>query len=98
MKLNPKYALAYNNLAYLYAERGENLAEALDLVNTALRMETNEINTAEEKDTKGWILFKSGKASDALPLIRDAAAKLPMDQEVQQHLNVLQKTLPTQAK
>jgi tetratricopeptide (TPR) repeat protein len=98
IKLNPKYALAYNNLAYLYAERGENLAEALDLVNTALRMETNEINTAEEKDTKGWILFKSGKASDALPLIRDAAAKLPMDQEVQQHLNVLQKTLPTQAK
>jgi Tfp pilus assembly protein PilF len=98
MKLDPKYALAYNNLAYLYAERGQNLSEALDLVNTALRLETDELNLAEEKDTKGWILFKSGRTRDALPLILEAAAKLPQEPDIQNHLNAVQKTLPTQAK
>jgi tetratricopeptide (TPR) repeat protein len=98
IKLNPKYALAYNNLAYVYALRGENLSEALDLVNTAMRLETDEVNLAEEKDTKGWILFKSGKPGDALPLIREAAAKLLTDKEVQDDLSVVQKTLPGQAK
>jgi len=98
MKLDPKYALAYNNLAYLYAERGQNLSAALDLVNTALRLETDELNLAEEKDTKGWILFKSGRTRDALPLILEAAAKLPQEPDIQNHLNAVQKTLPTQAK
>jgi hypothetical protein len=82
----------------LYAERGQNLSEALDLVNTALRLETDELNLAEEKDTKGWILFKSGRTRDALPLILEAAAKLPQEPDIQNHLNAVQKTLPTQAK
>lgn len=86
IRLDPTLAQAYNDLAYLYASRGENLPAALDLVNKALRLETDEYELAEDKDTKGWILFQQGKFSEALPLIQAAAAKVPDDSDVQDHL------------
>jgi tetratricopeptide (TPR) repeat protein len=90
IKLSPKYATAYNNLAYLYAERGEDLPHALDLVNMALQLETDERSLAEYKDTRGWILFKSGKTQEALRLIREAAAKVLDDPDVQSHLKIVE--------
>lgn len=93
------YAPAYNNLAYMYAERGQNLERALDLVNTALRLDANDQQSlAEDKDTKGWILFKSGKASEALPLIQEAAAQLQNDPLVQSHLQQIQQVAPSKGK
>jgi len=90
IKLSPKYATAYNNLAYLYSERGENLPHALELVNTALQLETDDASLAEYKDTKGWILFKTGKTQEALSLIREAAAKVLDDPDVQNHLKIVE--------
>lgn len=111
MRLNPKYSNPYNNLAYLYADRGENLTAALDLVNTALRLDINRMNVAQDKDTKqiiehnlaeakdtkGWILFKSGNLTEALPLIREAAKKLPDDPDVRKHLSAIQGAFPKKA-
>ena len=90
IKLNAKYATPYNNLAYIYAERGGDLARAMDLVNTAMQLETDDASLAEYKDTKGWILFKSGKTQEALPLIREAAAKVLDDPDVQNHLKIVE--------
>jgi tetratricopeptide (TPR) repeat protein len=98
MTLNPNYAAPYNNLAYLYANRGENLTAALELVNRALLMEGNELDAAREKDTKGWILFKSGKASEGLALVLEAAAKVPDDPDVQNHLSVIRRSTMLQTK
>lgn len=45
-----------------------------------------------EKDTKGWIFFKSGKAGEGLAHVLEAAAKVPDDPDVQSHLNAIQRT------
>jgi len=93
------YAPAYNNLAYMFAERGENLERALDLVNTALRLDAdNQQDLSEDKDTKGWILFKSGKANEALPLIQEAASQIQNDPLVQSHLQVVQRAASPKGK
>lgn len=93
------YASAYNNLAYMYAERGENLDRALDLVNTALRLDVdNQESLAEDKDTKGWVLFKSGKANEALPLILEAASQIQNDPLVQSHLQEVQRAISPKGK
>ena len=96
--LNPKYAAPYNNLAYLYANQGKNLTAALELVNKALLLEQNELDAAREKDTKGWILFKSGKESDGLALVLEAAAKVPDDPDVQNHLSIMRRSSMLQTK
>ena len=51
-----------NDLAYHYAERGERLDEALELVDQALREAPREANIL---DTKGWILHRLGRSTDA---------------------------------
>lgn len=99
IQLNRNYAAAYNNLAFMYAERGQNLERALELVNTALRLDAKDNqDLAEDKDTKGWVLFKSGKVNEALPLIQEAAAKLPDDPLVQSHLRDVQRVATAQVK
>ena len=82
----PKSPYPYNGLAYLYANRGEHLDEALRLANKALEQDKN---SAETKDTKGWILFKLGKPTEALKLIKEAAATLN-NPTVREHLAQVQ--------
>jgi Flp pilus assembly protein TadD len=39
-------------------------------------------------DTLGWILYKRGVYQNALSLLRDSAAKLPNNPQVQYHLGM----------
>lgn len=61
---------AKNYLAYTWAEKGVRLDEANRLVNEALNAEPE---NAAYLDTKGWILFKSGRVFDALQFLLRAA-------------------------
>jgi len=57
-----------NDLGYLYAEQGKNLEKAESMVRKAL---TEEPNNKAYLDSLGWVLFKRGKAKEALePLMR----------------------------
>jgi tetratricopeptide (TPR) repeat protein len=87
MRIDPKVPSTYNNLAMLYADRGENLQEALSLVNRALSLKPD---SPWFKDTRGWILYKMGKRDDGLALLKEAAAALPYNADVQKHLEVAQ--------
>jgi len=89
--LEPKLGQPYNGLAYLYAVRGEKLEEALRLVDRALALEKDADEIASDKDTKGWILYRMGKPKEALPLIREAAARIPDDPDILEHLKEMQK-------
>jgi tetratricopeptide (TPR) repeat protein len=86
----PTLAMPYNGLAYLYADRGEKLEEALRLVNRALALEKDPDELANDKDTKGWILYKLGKYDEALSLIKEAATKISDDPVIREHLRVVQ--------
>ncbi len=87
IRYNPNLAESKNNLAYLFAESGENLDQALDLAQEAKALMPNDPNAA---DTLGWVLYKRGIASAAISYLKEAEAGLEPDSEnigmVQHHL------------
>ena len=87
VEIDPDLAPAKNNLAYLLAERGENLDRALDLAQEAKAMLPENPNTA---DTLGWVLYKKGIASAAIGYLQEAdqgfGTRNPSFGIVRQHL------------
>ena len=86
--LNPHEGQAFNNLAYLKAERGEDLAEAESLARKALLLEpTNPISL----DTLGFILQRAGRLDEAVASLEQAYARsriltAPRQREIAVHL------------
>jgi tetratricopeptide (TPR) repeat protein len=80
----PNFPLALNNLAVLYSEHLGELDKAYDLAKRA-KAAMNEPHIA---DTLGWIFFKKGDYSNALPLLQEGAGKLPDLPEIQFHLGM----------
>ncbi|MDE2367325.1 MAG: tetratricopeptide repeat protein, partial [Betaproteobacteria bacterium] len=83
----PNAALALNNLAELYAEQFGQLDKAYDLAKRAKDAAPNEPHIA---DTLGWITFRKGDYRNALPLLKESAAKLADSSEIQYHLGLTQ--------
>lgn len=71
LELNPRNALANNNLAYSRSERGEMLEESLRMSDVAVAAEPD---NASYLDTKGWILYKLGRYDEAESYLRQALA------------------------
>jgi tetratricopeptide (TPR) repeat protein len=80
----PNFPLALNNLAVLYSEHLGQLDKAYDLAKRAQEA----ANEPHINDTLGWILFKRGDYSNALPLLQEGAGKLPDSPEIQFHLGM----------
>jgi tetratricopeptide (TPR) repeat protein len=80
----PNFPLALNDLAVLYSERFGQLDKAYELAKKAKEA----VNEPHIDDTLGWILFKRGDYSNALPLLQESAGKLPDVPEVQFHLGM----------
>ena len=86
IELREEDAAARNNLAYLFAERGINLEEALELADQALEAEPANGNFL---DTKGWVLYRLDRPEEALGYLQRALGIFPDDQEIKQHLDTL---------
>ncbi len=67
-------ALAKNNLAYLLAETGGDLGQALVLATEAKERFPDDANVA---DTLGWVLHKKGLTTAAIGYLREAERKTP---------------------
>jgi len=87
IQADPSYPISMNNLAYLYAERGERLNEALVLANRALEKEPR---NPLMKDTRGWILYKLGRHDEAIPVLKEAAALAPNETVIRKHLQIVE--------
>jgi tetratricopeptide (TPR) repeat protein len=74
IRYEPNLGEAKNNLAYIYAERGENLDRALDLAQEAKALMPDNPNTA---DTLGWVLYRRGVPSAAIGYLKEAVAGMP---------------------
>ena len=81
----PNFPLALNNLAVLYSEHLGQLDKAYDLAKKAKEAANEQPHI---NDTLGWILFKRGDYSNALPLLQEGAGKLPDSPEIQFHLGM----------
>jgi putative PEP-CTERM system TPR-repeat lipoprotein len=77
--------VAANNLAFLYAEDGQNLDTALQLASTAKKLlpESSEVD-----DTLGWIYYKKNLASLAIPPLQESLKKRPNNPGVLYHLGM----------
>ncbi len=76
-------AEAANDIAYVLAQQGVNLIEALDNAHLAVKAMPG---TAAVLDTMGWVLFRLGRYAEALPYLEEAQAKAQRDPEVLEHL------------
>ncbi len=80
--LRPDYAHAYNALGYSLADRNQRLPEARELIEKALKLSPDDSFII---DSMGWVLYRQGKAKDALEWLQKAFAARP-DAEIAAHL------------
>jgi len=85
LKINPKYAPAANNLAYLYAERGENIDEALSLAQSAKEQFPDDPHIS---DTLGWVYYKKNIFSRAIVYLKEANEKITDNPVIRYHLGM----------
>lgn len=83
LDINPQHAEAYNYLAYMWAEKGVKLDQALDYIRRALKL--NPTNGAFI-DTLGWIYYMNGQYKEALEQMNRAAEIIPDDPTIADHL------------
>jgi tetratricopeptide (TPR) repeat protein len=83
LQLDPEDATATNNLAFLMAERGEDLDQALVLAQRAMELAPDDADTI---DTAGWVQLKRKQTDIAIGLFARAVGKEPGNDEYRQHL------------
>lgn len=83
--IDPKSVVALNNLAYIYAERLNDLDRAQDLAQKARQLLPADAHAA---DTLGWIMYRKKQYTWALNLLAEAAEKQPENAEIQYHLGM----------
>ncbi len=85
LALDQRAAVAANNLAWAYAESGENLDLALQLAQTA---KSQIPDNAEVSDTLGWIYLKKGLAPLAITAFRQATEQDRSNAVIHYHLGL----------
>ena len=69
LEMKPDFSEAMNYLGYMWVENGIKLPEARVLIEKALKLEPK---NGAFLDSMAWVLFKQGKAKEALPWMKKA--------------------------
>jgi len=83
LAVEPEAAVAANNLAFMYAEDGENLDTAQRLAETAKRRLKGSANAI---DTLGWVYYKRRMPTYAISELQNATAGEPQNASFHYHL------------
>lgn len=83
VEIAPKEPVALNYLGYSWAERGENLDEAFDLIEQAVAIEPN---SGAYIDSLGWAHYQRGDYETAVGHLEHAASLEPGDATITDHL------------
>ena len=86
LESDPSNPDALNYLGYMLARNGQKLDEAIQLVNRALKSEPD---NGAFLDSLGWAHFKRGDLNEAEKYLGAAAAQLPENSEILDHLGDL---------
>lgn len=81
--LDPKNANALNYLGYTYADLGQNLDEAEQLIIEALKYKAND---GFITDSLGWVYYKKGEYAKALEYLNKAHELVPDDPTIMEHV------------
>jgi len=74
LKINPSHPVALNNLAFIKAQEGVDLDQALTMSQRARQAMPN---SPEVSDTLGWIYIKKNLSEDAVRVFKDLTAQVP---------------------
>ena len=85
LAINSRSVIAANNLAYLYADSGENLDRALDLAQTAVKQAPD---NAAVQDTLGWVYYQKQVPELAVRAFEQSVAKEPDNPMFHYHLGL----------
>ena len=83
LELDPNNPDAQNFLGYTYAEQGNNLDEAEQLIRAALQAKPN---SGQIIDSLGWVYYKKGQIDKAVFELERAHRLMPQDSTVTEHL------------
>jgi Flp pilus assembly protein TadD len=82
LAVDPRFAPAANNLAWLLAEHGGDQERALHLAQVAKEAMPDDPRV---NDTLGWVLYKRGVYDRAARVLSDSASKSPNSALIQYH-------------
>jgi tetratricopeptide (TPR) repeat protein len=85
LQVQPDYAIAANNLAYLMLEHDGNINVALSLAQTARKGMPNVPSAA---DTLGWAYYRQGVYSSAIDTLQEAVNENPDNPTFHYHLGL----------
>lgn len=83
LEIQPENSTAMNYLGYMWADNGENLEQALELVQRAVALEPN---NGAYVDSLGWALFRLGEFEEARRHLERANQLAPEDSTILEHL------------
>lgn len=86
LQVNQDHAAGLNYLGYLWADRGENLPRALQLIQKAVALEPT---NGAYLDSLGWVYFRLDRLEEAEENLRAARALNPDDSAIEEHLGDL---------
>jgi tetratricopeptide (TPR) repeat protein len=86
LKVRADHAPGMNYLGYMWADRGENLPRALELIRKAVDLEPS---NGAYLDSLGWVYFRIGKLDKAEENLVAASTLNPDDATVEEHLGDL---------
>ena len=92
LELEPLNGDALNYLGYMWADLGQNLDEALNLIRQAVDIEPN---NGAYVDSLGWVLFRRGDLSEAQVELERAVELVPEDSTILEHLGDVYQALGT---
>jgi tetratricopeptide (TPR) repeat protein len=85
LKVDPDFAVAASNLAWVYTLQGGNLDVAVGLAQKAKQLLPD---AASVSDTLAWVYVKRGNFSSAVPLLEECLKKNPDNALYRYHLGV----------
>ncbi|WP_424968197.1 tetratricopeptide repeat protein [Dinoroseobacter sp. S375] len=83
LELNPGQPMVLNYLGYSFVELGENMDEALDMIEQAVAARPD---NGYITDSLGWVLYRMGDFDEAVPYMERAVALEPLDPIINDHL------------
>ena len=83
LSLSPDQPLVLNYLGYGLVEKGLKMDEAQKMIETAVAKQPND---GYITDSLGWVLYRVGKFSQAVPQLEKAIELMPVDPIINDHL------------
>ncbi len=83
LDFQPEHPYVLNYLGYAWADQGENLPKALEMIKKAVELRPGD---GYITDSLGWVYYRMGRYEDAVPYLEQAVELMPYDPTINDHL------------